>query len=174
MIVGFQYTAMTITGAFHLGIGVLCFIISMVGYSTKLYRYMGDWNLSVATSTPAFIISLWVILVGIFGILAGLKSNTELQTRRMKITYMVLAILSACLFAIAGISVFAFHATLVKLNGYHNLYPLFCVGSFAMFVEFVMAIVSSSICCCCSQTKSSVVVVQQNQATEFMNPSINS
>ncbi|XP_029642875.1 uncharacterized protein LOC115217350 [Octopus sinensis] len=174
MIVGYQYTAMTITGAFHLGIGVLCFIISMVGYSTKLFRYGDNRNLSVVTSTPAFIISLWVILVGIFGILAGLRSNTELQTRRMKITYMVLAILSACLFALGGISAFSVHATWVKIYGYDSLYPLFCVGAFAMFVEFVLAIVSSSICCCCSQARSSVVVVQHNQATEFVNPSINS
>ncbi|CAI9729919.1 Hypothetical predicted protein [Octopus vulgaris] len=174
MIAGFQYMAMTITGAFHLGIGILCFIISMVGFSTKILQYQPIGHLSNVTSAAACIVSLWVIAVGIFGILAGLKSNTELQTRRMKITYMVLAILSASIFSIGGMSALSGHATWIAMSSrYDSYYPLFCVGSFAMFAEFVLAIVSSSICCCCSQAKSNVVVIHQNQATEFVNPSIN-
>ncbi|XP_014769531.1 uncharacterized protein LOC106868669 [Octopus bimaculoides] len=174
MIVGFQYMAMTITGVFHLGIGVLCFIISMVGFSTKLIQYHPIGHLSNVTSAAACIVSLWIITIGIFGILAGLKSNTEIQTRRMKITYMVLAILSACIFSIGGMSAFSGHAAWIQLSlRYESYYPLFCVGSFAMFAEFILAIVSSSICCCCSQAKNNVVVIHQNQATEFVNPSIN-
>ncbi|XP_029642330.1 uncharacterized protein LOC115216986 isoform X3 [Octopus sinensis] len=115
MIAGFQYMAMTITGAFHLGIGILCFIISMVGFSTKILQYQPTGHLSNVTSAAACIVSLWVIAVGIFGILAGHKSNTELQTRRMKITYMVLAILSASIFSIVGMSALSGHATWIAM-----------------------------------------------------------
>ncbi|XP_014769533.1 uncharacterized protein LOC106868672 [Octopus bimaculoides] len=170
MIFGFKYTAMTITGAFHLGIGALCFIISMMGYSTRVVKINGKHNLSLLVATPACIASLWTIMVGIFGILAGLKTNSEAQTKRMKVAYMTFAILCACIFSLGGISAFSAHASWTVAFGSGKNYRLFYFGSFAMFVEFVLSIVSSSICCCCSESKTGgVVVIQQNQPREIAN-----
>ncbi|GAB1609689.1 uncharacterized protein LOC115216985 [Argonauta hians] len=175
MIVGYQYLAMTITGVFHLVIGAFSFIASLVSFSVEFGNYYYySRRPSTIISVTALFISLWVILVGVFGILAGLKSNSEIQTRRMKITYMVLAILSAVLFSLGGMTVHGIFASwCYNATACSNLHPMFVLGSLVMFAEFVLAIVSSSICCCCSKTQNSVVVVTSNQSTEFVNPSIN-
>ncbi|XP_029643133.1 uncharacterized protein LOC115217545 [Octopus sinensis] len=83
---------------------------------------------------------------------------------------MVLAILSACFFAIAGMTCFSIHSAWILYYGIYGLHVLFACAAFVMSVEFILAIVSSSICCCCPgtrvvQTTSNVVVMQSGQAS---------
>ncbi|CAI9729925.1 Hypothetical predicted protein [Octopus vulgaris] len=161
MIVGFNYLAMTITGAMHLTNGIFCLICSIIGFTTqKYYNYHGFYydsylydDLSVRIAAGSFIASLWIIAVGILGISTGLKSNPEHRTNSLKIAYMVLAILSACFFAIAGMTCFSIHSVWILYYGIYGLHVLFACAAFVMSVEFILAIVSSSICCCCSGTR---------------------
>ncbi|XP_036363624.1 uncharacterized protein LOC115216970 [Octopus sinensis] len=177
MIVGFNYLAMTITGAMHLTLGIFCFICSIIGFTTKKYytNYYGFYydsylydDLSVRIAAGSFTASLWIIGVGILGILTGLKSNPEHRTNTLKLAYMVLAILTACSFAFAGMTCFTFHSLWILYYGVYGLYVLFAFAAFAMGVEFILAIVSSSICCCCSGTRvvqtTSNVDMQSGQA----------
>ncbi|CAE1275546.1 unnamed protein product [Acanthosepion pharaonis] len=107
--------------------------------------------------------SLWIIMVGILGILTGVKSMEHKKTYNLKIAYMVTAILSATIFSLVGISLSAI------VN--QHLYSIGIVGSLCSFADFVLAIVSSSICCCCSNTNiTNVVVVQSTGAGQFPPP----
>uniref|UniRef100_A0A0L8FQP1 G-protein coupled receptors family 1 profile domain-containing protein n=1 Tax=Octopus bimaculoides TaxID=37653 RepID=A0A0L8FQP1_OCTBM len=92
MIVGFNYIAMTITGAMHLALGIFCFICSIIAFTTKEYYkifvdiysgYLYNNNLAVRTAAGSLIASLWILAVGVFGIIAGLKKNPEHRTYLM-------------------------------------------------------------------------------------------
>ncbi|XP_029643054.1 uncharacterized protein LOC115217485 [Octopus sinensis] len=177
MIVGFNYLAMKITGAMHLTNGIFCLICSIIGFTTHRYytNYSGYYHrsffysdLSVRIAAASFTTSLWIIVVGILGILTGMKSNPEHRTNSLKLAYMVLAILTACSFAFAGMTCFTFHSLWILYYGVYGLYVLFACAAFVMGVEFILAIVSSSICCCCSGTRvvqtTSNVDMQSGQA----------
>lgn len=68
----FKYTTMTITGAMHLAIGILCIIFSIVGFAVRAYESYeydsihGRYNdyirtyPSKGTAAGSFITSLWV------------------------------------------------------------------------------------------------------------------
>lgn len=175
MIPAFPYMAMTITGILHIIFGVVIFINAMVGFSMKVEIQPYEWRhfsmyendyltqvvhvyLGVVTGA-----SLWIIMVGILGILTGVKSMEHKKTYSLKIAYMVTAILSATIFSLVGISLSA------VVN--QNLFNIGIVGSLCSFADFVLAIVSSSICCCCSSTNvTNVVVVQSSDAEHFPPP----
>lgn len=71
MAVGFRYSAMTVTGALHLTLGIICVIISIVGLSVDTYTYEKSYSFdevkyviyefpSKGTATGSFIASLGV------------------------------------------------------------------------------------------------------------------
>ncbi|CAI9729911.1 Hypothetical predicted protein [Octopus vulgaris] len=70
MAVGFKYASMTITGAIHFTLGILCLCISIVGFSIDIYRrrYFGrdmdksNYSLNLVskvTAAGSFIASLY-------------------------------------------------------------------------------------------------------------------
>lgn len=175
MLPTFPYMAMTITGILHVIFGVVIFINAMVGFGMKLSIQPYEWqrftpyqieSLSQIVHIYLGIVtgaSLWIIMVGILGILTGVKSMEHKKTYSLKIAYMVTAILSATIFSLVGVSLSA------VVN--QQLYSIGIVGSLCSFADFVLAIVSSSICCCCSSTNvTNVVVVQSTEAGHFPPP----
>ncbi|XP_014772342.1 uncharacterized protein LOC106870694 [Octopus bimaculoides] len=159
----FKYIAMTVTGALHLALGILCIIISIVGfiiradkYSYYNYRYV-EYFPNRRTAAGSFIISLWIIAVGITGIITGQKSNSYSKDQRMRIVYLVLSILSAAVLSLGGITAFAFQAIWFSNS---DICVLFFFGLFLMVLELALAIVSSSFCCCCSGIEEIAVTTQ--------------
>ncbi|XP_014772344.1 uncharacterized protein LOC106870695 [Octopus bimaculoides] len=180
MLVRHMYSGLTLTGAIHFFLGTFCFVASMVGFKTKrwygrrmfhpsYYYGINTEELPIISATFGCIASLWVISVGIFGILAGRKMSSPLLSQKLKITYMILNILSASVFAHTGIGAFTSLGVWIRYHHPTRLYILFSLAAFAMFVDFVLSIVSSSLLCCCSINEQSVWV-STNQGTEFLNP----
>ncbi|XP_014772345.1 uncharacterized protein LOC106870696 isoform X1 [Octopus bimaculoides] len=180
MAVGFKYTTITITGALHFSLGIICVMISIVGLSVDNYRvlwssYYRDrypYHLefpSKSTAAASFVVSLYIIAVGVVGIFTGQMSNPEAKTRKMKKIYLILTILSASLFSTGGISAFAMHSFWALHSTDENMAILFFFGLYLMVVEFVLAIVTSSICCCCSGIKKDAVTTQRPENL-FLSP----
>ncbi|XP_029643319.1 uncharacterized protein LOC115217703 [Octopus sinensis] len=174
MAVGFKYASMTITGAIHFTLGILCLCISIVGFSIDIYRrryFSRDMDKSnylvnhvaKVTAAGSFIASLYVIAVGIVGIFTGQVSNSEAKTRKMIKIYLILTVLSASLFAIGGITAFVMISLFATDSTNDFMSILFFFGVFLMVLEFIFAIISSSICCCCSGIKKNAVTTQRQE-----------
>ncbi|CAI9729913.1 Hypothetical predicted protein [Octopus vulgaris] len=182
MISTFKYTSMTITGALHLVLGILGFIISIVGFSVKaysirrIYDYSNDnyiiyYYPNEAVAAGSFCVSLWIIAVGIIGIITGQKSNSNSKTQKMRLVYLIFTILSAVVFSLGGITAFTVQGIwMADTDSY--VYFIFFFGVFIMIVEFVLAIVSSSISCCCSGIGENAVETQGPEVCQVANTNV--
>ncbi|XP_029642555.1 uncharacterized protein LOC115217098 isoform X1 [Octopus sinensis] len=180
MLVRHTYSGLTLTGIMHLVLGGFCFASSLVAFNTKRwfgrqllyspYYGVNTEELPYISAVFGCIASLWVMVVGIFGMIVGKNSISPIHSMKLKITYMILSILSASVFAHTGIGAFASHALWLRYHNPTRLYILFSLAAFAMVVEFVLSIVSSSLLCCCSINEGTSVWVSTNQTAEFINP----
>lgn len=153
---------MLVTGSLHCVIGLAIFIAGILALKFS----PGGFDTLWMTLIPG----IWSLVVGAFGIAAGIDKLPDEKIQSYKNTYMVTAILSAVIFTASGywvylsilrgkFEVILYEYTFVDLERFIVISK---IGLAFICLEFILAIVSSSICCCCSPTISTpVVIIQQ-------------
>lgn len=169
-----------IFGGLHIGLGVVCGILSVVGtivsvrgqrhdyrYNTGYYVYY-DYQrqysntLSFITYIVSAAFSGWFILTGSFPFCMTLKRESSWKC--LKIAFLVCCIISAVVF---GFTLLILSVIVGIVNGADDNIPVMAVSiclAVLSFVELIIAIVAASYCCCCSQLYTSQVAIFMSDA----------